>query len=159
MDFLVLLTLIVIANSTPVLLKDLFGQRFAWPLDGGFTLADGRPLFGNSKTLRGVLFVPLVTAVAALPLGLDLTAGVLMGIGAMFGDLLSSFIKRRLNKAPSTQAIFLDQIPESLLPLLLVMDKLDLDWSMVVSISLVFMVLEMIASPLLYKLKLRDRPY
>jgi hypothetical protein len=36
----------------------------------------------------------------------------------MAGDLLSSFVKRRLNLPPSSRATGLDQIPESLLPAL-----------------------------------------
>ena len=42
--------------------------------------------------------------------------GVVIGATAMAGDLLSSFCKRRLKLAPSSQALGLDQIPEVLLP-------------------------------------------
>jgi hypothetical protein len=36
----------------------------------------------------------------------------------MAGDLFSSFLKRRLNLPPSSPALGLDQVPESLFPLL-----------------------------------------
>jgi hypothetical protein len=39
-------------------------------------------------------------------------------VGAMIGDLFSSFLKRRLRMPPGSVAIGLDQIPEALLPAL-----------------------------------------
>ena len=78
--------------------------------------ADGRPWFGPSKTIRGIVLATLATAAAAAVLGLGWKCGGLVGIVAMAGGLLASFIKRRLGLAPSSQAIGLDQIPESLFP-------------------------------------------
>ena len=76
----------------------------------------------------------------------------------MAGDLLASFIKRRLGLAPS-QAVGLDQIPESLLPMLagrLFMPVTGLDIAVT---TLLFFVGEVILSRLLYKWHVRDRPY
>src|SRR5438477_12422592 len=42
------------------------------------------------------------------------------------GDLLSSFLKRRFDLAPSTKATGLDQIPEALFPLLACRSALSL---------------------------------
>ena len=47
--------------------------------------------------------------------GLPATVGTPLGGGAMLGDALSSFIKRRMGAAPSSRATGLDQIPEALL--------------------------------------------
>lgn len=159
MEFLTLLILVIIANSVPVLANDIFGDKWAWPLDCGLHLPDGHPLLGKAKTFRGVFLSLIITPASALLLQLDLASGMLIGIGAMVGDLLSSFCKRRLQMVPSSKALLLDQIPESLIPMLLMVWSKDLDWIIAVCISLVFMFLEMIASPLLYKLHLRDRPY
>jgi CDP-2,3-bis-(O-geranylgeranyl)-sn-glycerol synthase len=77
----------------------------------------------------------------------------------MAGDLLASFIKRRLGLAPSSQAVGLDQIPESLLPMLagrLFMPVTGLDIAVT---TLLFFVGEVILSRLLYKWHVRDRPY
>ncbi len=46
----------------------------------------------------------------------------------MLGDLSSSFVKRRLRLKLHAQVFGLDQIPEALLPLLLVQDHLGLSW-------------------------------
>ena len=113
-----LLRLVVTANAIPVVAKKLFGPATAWPLDGGITLSDGQPLLGASKTIRGVVLSILLTPVIALVLGLSWQVGLVVALSAMVGDLVSSFLKRRMGLRPSSQAIGLDQIPESFLPLL-----------------------------------------
>lgn len=159
MDNVKLLLLIVTANAVPVLLTTLLGRRFATPLDGGRKFLDGRPWFGKSKTLRGITGALLATLLVARLLHLPLAIGLLVAAGAMAGDLTSSFIKRRLNRPPSSQAIGLDQIPEALFPLLLVQSLMHLGALSIVFLTLVFMVLEMTLSPLLHKLHLRKTPY
>jgi len=153
-----LLILLTVANGTPVVAKRLFGSAFAQPLDGGALFADGRPWFSPSKTIRGVVLATLATAAAAGVLGLGWKVGALLGVVAMAGDLLASFIKRRLGLAPS-QAVGLDQIPESLLPMLagrLFMPVTGLDIAVT---TLLFFVGEVILSRLPYKWHVRDRPY
>jgi hypothetical protein len=154
-----LLILLAVANGTPVVAKRLFGGAFARPLDSGALFADGRPWFGPSKTIRGVVLATLATTAAAAALGLGWKAGALLGIVAMAGDLLVSFVERRLGLAPSSQAVGLDQIPESLLPMLagrLFMPVTGLDIAVT---TLLFFVGEVILSRLLYKWHVRDRPY
>jgi CDP-2,3-bis-(O-geranylgeranyl)-sn-glycerol synthase len=113
-----LLLLVVAANAIPVVAKKLFGPAMAWPLDGGITLSDGQPLLGASKTIRGVVLSVLLTPIVAMLVGLSWQVGLVVAVFAMAGDLASSFLKRRIGLRPSSQAIGLDQIPESLLPLL-----------------------------------------
>jgi len=112
-----LLVLLAIANGTPVIAKKIFASRFGQPLDAGVTFIDGRRLFGQSKTLRGIVLAILCTTLGAPLVGLDWPVGTQVGLMAMAGDLFSSFLKRRMNLAPSSQAIGLDQIPESLFAL------------------------------------------
>src|SRR5271157_5674739 len=50
-----LMVLRMLANGTPVAAKRILGERFSYPLDGNLTFVDGRPLFGRSKTIRGVV--------------------------------------------------------------------------------------------------------
>src|SRR5664280_3426901 len=112
------LVLMTLANGTPIVAKKIFGPRFSFPLDAGTIFFDGRPLFGHSKTIRGIVVSILVTTASAPLIGLDLTVGAIVASAAMGGDLFSSFVKRRLNVPPSNQALGLDQIPESLFPML-----------------------------------------
>ncbi|WP_194476606.1 hypothetical protein [Bradyrhizobium sp. CCBAU 53338] len=100
MPILYSIALLTLANGSPVVAKKLFGPRFAFALDGGLLLFDGRPVFGASKTVRGIVASIAVTAVGGGILGLGYELGALMAIVAMAGDLLSSFLKRRMNMPP-----------------------------------------------------------
>ncbi|MGB9117400.1 CDP-archaeol synthase [Bradyrhizobium sp.] len=151
--------LLTLANGAPVVAKKVLGARLAFPLDAGARFFDGQPLLGPSKTVRGVVISVVTTAVVAPLLGLSLAAGGLVAALAMTGDLFSSFVKRRLKFPSSSQAIGLDQVPESLLPLLVCKEALSLT-SLDVAIGVCIFVLgELILSRLLYGLRLRDEPY
>jgi CDP-2,3-bis-(O-geranylgeranyl)-sn-glycerol synthase len=154
-----LVILLAAANGAPVFAKKILGDRFAHPLDGGIRFFDGRPLFGASKTIRGVVLAVLVTTAVAPMIGLDWSIGALVAAFAMAGDLFSSFLKRRLNMPPSSMAIGLDQVPESLFPLLACRGALSLTAADIVAGVVVFFVGELLISRLLYRLHIRDRPY
>jgi CDP-2,3-bis-(O-geranylgeranyl)-sn-glycerol synthase len=153
------LLLLTAANGAPVIGKKLFGRRFAFPLDGGLRLPDGRPLLGPSKTVRGVALAVAATTLAAPLFGLAWQTGALFGALAMLGDSLSSFIKRRLGRPSSSQALGLDQIPESLLPLWLCRAALGLSAGEIAALVAAFVVLELLLSRLLYTWHVRDQPY
>jgi hypothetical protein len=78
---------------------------------------------------------------------------------AMAGDLFSSFVKRRLGLPPSSMALGLDQIPESLFPLLACRLLLPLTWLDIGVAVVLFFVGELVLSRILFKLHVRDRPY
>ena len=159
MLILQLLILIAVANGTPVAANKLLGDKFAWPLDGGAVFLDGRPLLGRSKTIRGAMLALFATTLAALPLGFHWEIGAVVAAGAITGDLLSSFVKRRLGLAPSSMAIGLDQIPESLLPLAACRLLLPVTLLDIAAGTMLFFAGELVLSRILYRLRLRDRPY
>lgn len=154
-----LLVLLGVANGAPVVAKKLLDGIAAWPLDGGARFLDGRPLFGRSKTVRGIVVSLLATTTAAPLLGLRPTIGAIVGATAMAGDLCSSFAKRRLDRAPSSRATGLDQIPEALLPLIACRAALSLTTADILLGVAVFFAGEVVLSQLFYRLGLRDRPY
>lgn len=154
-----ILILATLANGAPVIAKRLMGERWAWPLDFGLSFIDGKPLFGRSKTLRGIVVALIATSLGAWLLGLGVATGVVVAAAAMAGDLLSSFVKRRLDRPPSSQMLGLDQIPESLLPLLACRATFALTLADIVLGTVAFLVGELLLSRLLYKLHIRDRPY
>ena len=153
------LLLLGVANGTPIFAKKLFGQRFSRPIDGGIRWLDGRALLGSSKTVRGVLLSITATALVAPLFGISWTLGAALAATSMLGDLLSSFIKRRMGQKPHSQALGLDQIPESALPLLVLHRPLGITLVQGVIIVVLFFVLELLLSRLLYRWRLRDRPY
>jgi CDP-2,3-bis-(O-geranylgeranyl)-sn-glycerol synthase len=153
------MVLIAAANSAPIFAKRLLGERLAWALDGGLRLADGQPLLGRSKTVRGVLVGIFLPAALAPLFGYPWWQGLAIGGAAIGGDLISSFIKRRLKLAPSSQAIGLDQIPESLLPALVARTWFDLSLPDIALVVGAFLVSALVLSKLLFRVGLRERPY
>ena len=151
--------LLAVANGSPVIVARMLGQRFAWRVDAGVDFWDRRPLLGKSKTLRGVLVSVLSSALAAPLLGFDWQIGIAVGSAAMAGDLFSSFVKRRLNFESSSRATGLDQIPESLFPLLACRTALALSVLDIAIGVAIFFAGEVVLSLLLYKIHIRDRPY
>ena len=159
LHILQLLVLMTLANGTPIVAKKIFGPHFSFPLDAGTIFFDGRPLFGPSKTIRGILISVLITTASAPLIVLDLTIGAIVAGAAMAGDLFSSFTKRRLNFPSSSQALVLDQVPESLLPMLACCNALSLTAADIVFGVAIFFIGELILSRFLFWLRLRDRPY
>ncbi len=157
--WLSLLLLIVVANSAPIAARRLLGDRARWPVDGGLRLADGQPLLGTSKTWRG-LAAGIVAAALLAPLAhLPVATGALIGAAAVAGDLVASFLKRRLRLAPSVRAPLLDQLPEALLPVLAVRTELSLTWGEAVLTVAAFTVIGLVLSPLFFALGIRRRPW
>ncbi len=154
-----LLILLTLANGSPVIAKWIFGNRCSWPLDGNIKFVDGRPLFGASKTVRGILVSIFITSACAPLLGLTLKFGLAVATTAMAGDLLSSFLKRRLGLQPSSRVVGLDQIPESLFPLLACRQALSLTALDIGAGTAIFFVGEVVLSRVLFRLHVRDRPY
>jgi CDP-2,3-bis-(O-geranylgeranyl)-sn-glycerol synthase len=154
--FLVLLTM---ANGTPVVAKKLLGEFLSAPVDGGLRLSDGRPLFGPSKTQRGIAVSLIATTLSAPALGLAWTTGLLAGGAAMVGDLGSSFIKRRMGLPSSGRALILDQVPEALLPALVCKSLLALTIVDIALIVVLFTIGEVLLSRVLFALHMRDQPH
>lgn len=118
-----------IANSMPV----IFGGGM--PIDQGRNFKDGRRLFGDGKTIRGfivgvlcgtlvglvqVLSAPLLRPILAqyITITPEMDAVLLMtfpstfllSFGALFGDLVGSFFKRRINIKSGNPSPVLDQL-------------------------------------------------
>ena len=74
-----MVALVAVANGTPLLAKKLLGDTLAQPLDGGALSSDGRPILGEAKTVRGVVFSLVVTALCSALIGLGITF-----VGLMF---------------------------------------------------------------------------
>jgi CDP-diglyceride synthetase len=159
MVYLQVLLLIISANAAPIFGRLLLKGRWNAPLDGGATFIDGRPLLGTSKTYRGVAFSLVGAVLAADVLGMPWDIGLMVGGLAMTGDCLSSFIKRRLGYDSGGMALGLDQIPESLLPLLGVWGPLALSGTGILATVGAFMVFELVVSPFLYSFRIRRHPH
>jgi hypothetical protein len=154
-----LLLMLGVANGAPILGRRLLGSRFGWPLDGGLCFVDGKRVLGDSKTLRGLVAAIAASACAAPILGFDVALGARIGFAAMLGDALASFAKRRMGLVSGARCRGLDQVPESLLPLLAAAGPLTLSLPQIAAVTLAFYALELPVARLLFRLGIRERPY
>ena len=92
------------ANGMPI----LFGGGL--PLDFGKNWKDGRRIFGDGKTFRGAIFGILVGTLAIGTIQGNLELACFMSIGAILGDLIKSFHKRRLGYQSGEKFFPWDQI-------------------------------------------------
>ena len=157
--FVDLLVLILIANGTPVIARNLLRGHFDQPLDLGYCLPDQQRLLGASKTWRGLITSLAFTSFCATVMGYSINTGFLVALMSLTGDAFSSFIKRRLRRSPSSMFLLLDQIPESLLPALLMAGQFGLSLEQVLWLVLIFIVAELVLSNLMYRLGIRKKPY
>ena len=85
-----------------------------------------------------------------------LTIGFLLGFGALFGDSVKSFFKRRLSIKPGRPFIPLDQLDYSIGSLLFVSIIFIPSWQAILTIIIANFILHIIANHLAYYLKLSD---
>ncbi|KAA1175765.1 CDP-archaeol synthase [Marinobacter salinexigens] len=154
-----LFVMLVLANGAPVVVAKVLKNRWAAPVDGGRLWADGRPVLGRSKTWRGLIAGIITCALFSLVTGLGLIFGALFGLLALLGDIVSSFVKRRLGLLSSGRAVGLDQIPEALLPMILAMFWLPLSVLDGLLIVALFTLSNIYFSPILYRLGIRRHPH
>ncbi len=151
--------MLVLANGAPVVVARLLRRRWNRPVDGYRLWRDGRPVLGKSKTWRGLVAGTVSCAVFSLLTGLGGLFGALFGLLALIGDMLSSFVKRRMGLGASARALGLDQIPEAALPMLLAVFWLPLGWMDALLVVALFTLANIWISPLLFRLGIRRQPH
>jgi hypothetical protein len=125
-------------NMLPPFATLLFGSRFNFRVDGGLAWFDGRQLLGSHKTVRGIV-VSVAGGTAVFPLlGTGWQTAAAAALLAMAGDLVSSFIKRRLGRKSGQDVAGLDQFFESLLPALFLVHAMNLAYWHVLLVLLFF---------------------
>ena len=156
---MILLFWLIGINGAPILLTKFAGKRFDYPIDCNRLFIDGRPILGASKTFRGLVSALVMSVLIGSIFAMPLLTSLLFGALSMAGDMTSSFIKRRLGLISSSMALGLDQIPESLFPLLGCKALLGISTTQIFSIALAFFCVELILSRILFWLKIRKTPY
>ncbi len=137
------LLLVIIANVAPWAAGRWLRGWWAAPLDGGATLADGTRVLGDHKTWRGLVAGALACGIVARLLGHTVLLGIAFGILSLTADALSSFVKRRFRLGPGTEIPGLDQLPEALLPLIILSGPLGIGFFGSLFVSVVFLLLDL----------------
>ncbi len=155
-----------IANSSAV----IFGH--GQPVDLGGKYHDGRPIFGDGKTWFGLLGGSL--AGIAFGFGQIVCVGfrypihhwgygpapnayliaILIPVGALLGDILGSFIKRRLGKARGEHMRFLD-IYDLIIGVFILLLIFELPWfyhTFLDGIRVIGLVFILVLTPILHRL-------
>lgn len=159
------------ANTAPVLLRRV--RILDLPVDLGATWG-GQPLLGRNKTWRGVVAAPLAGLLVfwvelrlvgsreplrALALAGPAPAwwGAILGAGAIFGDLVKSFCKRRLGVAPGRSWFPFDQIDYAIGALAALAPWAFPGWSAAAGVVAVGLALHVAAVAIGHLLGLRER--
>lgn len=148
----VALLLVMTANSAAWATGRLGAGRAHAALDFGITLRDGTRLLGSHKTWRGLIAATVLTGMVAYLLKVGFVLGMAFGALALVGDAVSSFIKRRLRTAPGAEIPGLDQLPEALLPLMMLANPLGLGVVSIISVTLLFTILDLAATGIRHRI-------
>lgn len=160
----------VLANKIPIL------NQFKTPLDFGSSW-HGKRIFGNNKTWRGVLFGSFVAGLTAVVVHIFVPSlytyvspnipitnlnvfliGVVLGFGALLGDTVESFFKRRNGVKAGESWFPFDQIDYILGGLLLVSLLVRLSPLQSGVIFVLYFGLHLLTAYLGYKFGLKDQP-
>lgn len=157
-----------IANMTPVIAsKTPLLKAWQTPMDLGISW-HGKRLFGDNKTWRGLIAGTLMGGITAKAVAHILPAaamtkyvfltGCLLGLGALLGDAVESFIKRRLN-IPSGHTWFpFDQTDYIIGGLVAVSPLVLLPWWAIATILVIYFGLHMLVVYIGYLWGVRDKP-
>jgi CDP-2,3-bis-(O-geranylgeranyl)-sn-glycerol synthase len=166
------------ANMAPVMFKNAL-KGLNVPIDGGKTIGK-KPVFGSHKTIRGFV-VGMITAIAIALLqawlsgypfmqgfsvmdysqgyGFAILFGLLMGFGALFGDLAKSFIKRRIGIDAGKPFIPFDEVDFAIGALAFASIIIDISWDIVaMSIGLAFL-FHILVNHAAFYLKIRNEKW
>jgi len=161
------------ANMAPVMVRRI--NLFAFPIDDNKKM-NNKPILGKNKTFRGFIFgVVFAVAIAYLQFLLYNAGffnkisfidyqnwflfGLLMGFGALTGDLIKSFFKRRLGFEPGAKFVPFDQTDFVVGALLFIMPIFQLTLKIFLVSLLLSFVLHIIVNHLAFYLKIRNEKW
>lgn len=159
-----------IANMAPVFANSIPGiNRWNAALDFGRSWR-GKRIFGDSKTWRGVLFGVFVAVVVGLlqyrviassaeSTSFIILATAVMGLGALLGDALKSFFKRRRDFPPGENWLPFDQIDYIIGGLLFVYPLVHFSLPDALMILIMYSLLHLSVNYIGYLIGMRQKPF
>lgn len=165
----------------PAYIANLSGLAFGGntPLDMGNNFIDGRRIIGNGVTWKGFINGTIIgTAIGALQgvLGINLIqvtngiipftvygsiiegilVGFLLAFGALMGDAIGSFLKRRIGLKSGDPAPILDQLDFVAGALLLISFIVPLSIKFIAIIAIISIIFHVLANSIAYLLGIKD---
>ena len=149
------------------------------PVDFGKSDKNGVRWIGDGVTWRGLIAGTLVGTITGIIQGIlgptlikefgqfittpiitnipeGIVIGFLLGFGALLGDAIGSFIKRRLGIGRGNPAPFLDQLDFIIVALLLVSFVVELSLSVIVTAIVLTLALHLLTNTCAYLLGIKD---
>lgn len=154
-----------IANGAPVITVYLLRRlgKNTHPLDLNKKFLDGKRILGDNKTFEGFMGGLVFGSFAGFIFQLlnfhNIVSAFLLSLGALLGDLMGAFVKRRLNMKPGDPAPLLDQLDFIIGAILLqqLYEPVPLEYILIVVVltPLIHYATNVVA----YKLGLKSRPW
>ncbi len=153
------------ANAAPVCLKAL---KHTHPIDSGRMFSDKRPILGKGKTWEGFLFAIFIGCIVGafqtqfnskiphIEIFMTLELAFILSLGAMMGDTIASFFKRRLGKKRGESMFLLDQLDFVIAALVFASAVVVVPIYMWVILSIITPLSNYMSNFIAYKLKLKD---
>jgi len=163
------------ANMAPTFVRNTF-KFLDKPVDGG-KLLWGQPLFGRTKTWRGLLIAPIFGEISFVMLAgfcqfpnfkdfvffdysqFPIWLGFVFGAGAIIGDLAKSFVKRRFKHESSARWFPFDNIDYLLGGFLVIVWFIDIAWYHYLAVLLIGLALHIIFNLIGYGLRIKKVPW
>ena len=168
----------------PAYVANLSGLAFGGgtPVDGGRECKDGRRLIGNGVTWKGLQNGTIIGTLVGAVLGIigtfygdlsvltggiidlhvygsligGLILGFLMAFGALLGDAVGSFLKRRIGLERGAPAPFMDQLDFVVGALVLSLLVVRISWSFFIIIALLSLFLHLGSNTFAYLIGIKD---
>lgn len=168
----------------PAYVANLSGLAFGGgtPVDGGRECKDGRRLIGNGVTWKGLQNGTIIGTLVGVILGIigtfygDLSAltggiidlhvygsifgglilGFLMAFGALLGDAVGSFLKRRIGLDRGAPAPLMDQLDFVIGALIFSLLVVQISWKFFIVIAVLSLVLHLGSNTFAYLIGMKD---
>ena len=161
------------ANMAPVIVKRV--SFLAYPIDFNKELKN-KPILGKNKTFRGlffgVLFAIIISYLHFVGYKTELLRGIsffsydnwlmfgfLMGTGALTGDLIKRFFKRRAGISPGGKFIPFDQSDFVIGALIFILPVFALTWEIFLTSLVLSFVLHILVNHAAFYLKIRNEKW
>ncbi len=141
------------------------------PLDFGKKFFDGKPLVGKGKTFKGTFFGIIIgTIVAAIASALFpgtvmlltphyIELGFLLSVGAIVGDIVASFFKRRNDIPQGNEVLFLDQLDFVIGGMILGSIFYAPNFYEMIIVGVITLVVHKVSNYLAFRMKLKKVPW
>ncbi|MCA9329495.1 CDP-archaeol synthase [Candidatus Saccharibacteria bacterium] len=159
-----------IANSIPPVVNKIpIIKYWKTPIDFNYKLK-GQELFGKNKTWRGLLIGTLIGGLSAWfiypilnnSIQIEINSflmGCLLGFGALLGDVIESFFKRRLGIASGKAWLGFDQLDYVLGGILISAPFVSISAKGYASIIVVYFVLHFVVSYIGFIMGIKENPF